>query len=99
MSLTMYLLLSSALFCIGLFGLLTRRNPIAALLSIEIMANAANINLIAFSRYTPGGTGQVFALFLLALTVAEVVIGISIVLLLFRTHKGARLELASEFRN
>lgn len=93
------LLLAAGLFSIGLYGLLTRRTAIGALVSIEVMANAANINLIVFSRLQGGSVGQVTALFLLALTVAEVVVGVAIVLLLFRTHKDSRLELASEFKH
>ncbi|HEY6560452.1 MAG TPA: NADH-quinone oxidoreductase subunit NuoK [Polyangiaceae bacterium] len=99
MTLTPYLLLAAALFCVGLYGLLTRRSALGALISIELMANAANINLVACSRSQSGGFAQVFALFLLALTVAEVVIGIAIVLLLFRTHKDAELTLARDFKH
>lgn len=94
-----YLLLAAGLFSIGLYGLLTRRSAIGALVSIELMANAANLNLVALGGLQGGGFGQVFALFLLALTVAEVVIGIAIVMLLFRTHKDSQLELANDFKH
>ena len=82
------LLLAALLFSIGVFGLLTRRNAVGILLSVELMANAVNINLVAFSRVHGGATGQVFALFAIALTVAEVAIGLALVILLARTRKS-----------
>ena len=81
------LLLAALLFSIGVFGLLTRRNAIGVLLSIELMANAVNINLVAFSRVHGGATGQVFALFAIALTVAEVSIGLALVILMARQRR------------
>jgi NADH-quinone oxidoreductase subunit K len=81
------LLLAALLFAIGVFGLLTRRNAIGILLSVELMANAVNINLVAFSRVHGGATGQVFALFAIALTVAEVAIGLALVILMARQRK------------
>jgi NADH-quinone oxidoreductase subunit K len=81
------LLLAALLFAIGVFGLLTRRNAIGILLSVELMANAVNINLVAFSRLHGGATGQVFALFAIALTVAEVAIGLALVILMARQRK------------
>ena len=82
-----YLLLGGLLFSIGLYGVLSRTNMIAILLSLELMANAVNINLVAFSRFNGDLIGQGVALFSVALTVAEVVVGLSIVILLYRTHK------------
>ena len=79
-----YLLLSSAMFCIGLFGVLTRRNALYFLMSVELMLNAANINLIAFSFQWGNLTGQTFALFTIALAAAEVAVGIGIILVLYR---------------
>jgi len=79
-----YLLLSSAIFCIGLFGVLTRRNALYFLMSVELMLNAANINLIAFSFQWGNLTGQTFALFTIALAAAEVAVGIGIILVLYR---------------
>jgi len=93
------LTLSSALFCLGLYGLLTRRHAVGILLSIEIMANAANLNFVAFSRFSGSNYGQVFALFVLGLTVAEVAVGLSLVLLLFRSHKDALVDLAHDLRH
>jgi len=98
MTLSTCLLLATALFSIGVYGLLSRRQAIAVLLSVELMANAANICFVAFSRYRGGETGQVFALFALAITVAEVAVGLAIVILLYRSHGDTRLELASEMK-
>jgi NADH-quinone oxidoreductase subunit K len=79
-----YMLLSAAVFCIGLFGILTRRNALFFLMSVELMLNAGAINLVAFSQYHGNLTGQVFTLFVMALAAAEVAIGIGIILVLFR---------------
>lgn len=79
-----YLLLSAAVFCIGLFGVLIRRNALVFLMSIELMINAANINLVAFAFVYGNITGQTFVLFLTALAAAEVAVGIGIILALNR---------------
>jgi len=79
-----YLLLAAAVFCIGLFGVLTRREALYFLMSVELMLNAANINLVAFSLYWGDLTGQTFALFLIALAAAEVAVGIGIILVVYR---------------
>ncbi len=81
---TYYVVLSAAVFCIGVFGVLTRRNALIFLMSVELMLNAANINLVAFSRLFGNLTGQVFSLFVMALAAAEVAIGIGIILVLYR---------------
>ncbi len=93
------LLLTSALFCIGIYGIVTRRNAIALLLSAELMINAVTINLVTFSRFSEGVTGQVFAVFTIALTVAEVVVGLAIVILLFRWRREIRVDSANELRH
>ncbi len=98
MDLSAYLLLSAALFSLGLFGVLTRRNAVSVLASIELMANAANLNLAAFARFRGEATGQVFALFSTAITVAEVVVGLSLVILLYRSRGNVLLENASELK-
>jgi F420H2 dehydrogenase subunit K len=84
--LSWYLIVSAALFSLGLFGMMTRRNAIALLMSIELMLNAANINLVAFSSYLQGHTlvGQVFALFVITLAAAEAAVGIAIVINVYR---------------
>ena len=97
MTLQTCLLLAIALFCVGLYGLLTRRHAVAMLLAIELMANAANLAFAAFG-YFMAGAGQTFVLFSLAITVAEVAIGLALVLLLYRRHGDTVLELASEAR-
>ncbi|WEL20958.1 MULTISPECIES: NADH-quinone oxidoreductase subunit NuoK [unclassified Halorhabdus] len=79
-----YLLLSAAVFAIGVFGVLTRRNALIFLMSVELLLNAANINFVAFSLHYGNLTGQVFALFVMALAAAEVAVGIGIILVLYR---------------
>ena len=74
-------------FCIGLFGVVTRRNTIGILLGIELMLNAVNINLVAFARFSGDVTGMVFTLFTICITVAEVALGLAIVILLFRVRR------------
>jgi NADH-quinone oxidoreductase subunit K len=83
-----YLLLSAAMFCIGVFGVLVRRNALLFLMSVELMLNAANINLVAFALLYGNLTGQVFALFVIALAAAEVAIGIGIILALNRNFES-----------
>ena len=93
------LLLTSGLFCVGIYGLVTRRNAIAMLLSAELMINAVTINLVAFSRLAGDVTWQVFAVFTIALTVAEVVVGLAIVILLFRRRREIAIDSANELRH
>jgi NADH-quinone oxidoreductase subunit K len=93
-----FLLLSAVLFSIGVFGVLTRRNAVGILLSVELMANAVNVNLVAFGRLHGGPTGQIFALFAIALTVAEVALGLALVLLLARTQRTADVDEARQLR-
>jgi len=84
-----YLLLAAALFCIGIYATLSRRNAIGILMGVELMLNAANLNLIAFWRYvTPGQlTGQVFVLFVIALAAAEAAVGLALVISLYRQRQ------------
>ena len=96
--LSAYLSLAAVVFCIGLYGVLTRKNIIAILLSLELMANAVNINLIAFSRFSEDLLGQALALFAIALTVAEVVVGLAIVILIYRTHADIDADSPSALR-
>ena len=93
-----YLLLATAVFCIGLFGILTRRNALLFLMSVELMLNAANINLVAFSAYWGNVTGQTFSLFTMALAAAEVAVGIGIILVLYRNLNDVDVTLAKEMR-
>ena len=92
MGLQPYLVLAAIVFSIGLFGVMTRRNTIGILLGIELMLNAVNINLVAFSRFRGDDTGMVFTLFAICITVAEVALGLAIVILLFRTRRSASAD-------
>lgn len=87
---TQYLILAAALFSIGLFGVITRRNTIGILMSLELMFNAANINLVAFSKFIKGAvlSGQIFAIFIVVVAAAEATIGLAIVLLVYRNWRG-----------
>jgi NADH-quinone oxidoreductase subunit K len=87
MGLQAYLTLAAVVFCIGLFGVMTRRNTIGILLGIELMLNSVNINLVAFARHLGDVTGMVFAVFTICITVAEAALGLAIVILLFRVRR------------
>lgn len=96
MLLNQFLLLGAALFSIGVYGVLARRNGVMVLMSIELILNAVNINLIAFGAQNGTVAGQVFALFVIAIAAAEVGVGLAIVLLLYRNRQSIDLdELAS----
>lgn len=84
--LSWYLILAAALFCIGLFGVLSRRNAIAILLGIELMLNAVNINLVAFWRYLDPAkmAGQAFAVVVFAVAAAEVAVGLALIISVYR---------------
>ena len=87
MGLQAYLVLAATVFCIGLFGVVTRRNTIGILLGIELMLNAVNINLVAFSHFSGNATGMIFTLFTICITVSEAAIGLALVILLFRVRR------------
>ena len=89
MGLQAYLTLAAALFTIGLFGVVSRRNTIGILLGIELMLNAVNINLVAFARFQGSVAGMVFAVFTICITVAEVALGLALVILIFRIRRTA----------
>lgn len=86
MMLTSYLALAGVLFSIGLYGVLTKRNAVIVLFSIELMLNAVNINLVAFSKYgmVPNITGQIFTLFSITIAAAEAAVGLAILIALYR---------------
>ena len=96
------LLLSSALFCIGLMGALARSNTILVLLGIELMLNAANLNFIAFWRYSPGGSspaaGVIFVIFAIAVAAAEAAVGLALVIAVYRHQKNIRLQDANRLK-
>lgn len=93
-----YLVLSAAVFSIGLYGLLTRENALFFLMSVELMLNAANINFIAFSAQWGNLTGQTFSLFVMALAAAEVAVGIGIILVLYRNFNDVDVTVPQEMR-
>jgi NADH-quinone oxidoreductase subunit K len=89
-----FLVLAAGLFCIGLFGVLSRRNAIGILMGIELMLNAVNINLVAFWRYLNPAqlTGQVFAIFVFAVAAAEVAVGLALVIAIYRNRDTVMVE-------
>jgi NADH-quinone oxidoreductase subunit K len=95
---TYYMVLSAAVFCAGLFGILTRRNALMFLMSVELMLNAANVNFVAFAYHHGNLTGQTFALFTMALAAAEVAIGIGIILVLYRNFGDVDVSIANTMR-
>ena len=94
MELMHYLALAAILFSIGFFGVLTRRNAIAILMSLELMFNAVNINLVAFNRFiTPEAyVGQIFAIFVIVIAAAEATVGLAIVILIYRNWRGIDVD-------
>ena len=94
MTLAHYLFVSGLLFIIGVFGVLTRRNIIGILMSIELMFNAANLNFVAFNRFLhPNAlTGQVFALFSITIAAAEIVVGLALILAIYRNLQTIYVE-------
>ncbi|MDQ0218495.1 NADH-quinone oxidoreductase subunit NuoK [Peribacillus cavernae] len=92
--LSAYLVLALVLFCIGLYGALTKRNTIIVLISIELMLNAVNINLVAFSKYgmTPSITGQIFSLFAITVAAVEAAVGLAILMALYRNRKTVNID-------
>jgi NADH-quinone oxidoreductase subunit K len=90
MQLMHFLTLAAILFGIGFYGILTRRNAIAILMSLELMFNAVNINLIAFNRFVSPGefVGQIFAIFVIVVAAAEATVGLAIVILIYRNWRS-----------
>ena len=93
-----YLILGAFLFCTGVYGVLARRNGVLVLLSVELMLNAVNINLVAFSAFTRDISGQVFALFVITIAAAEVGVGLAIVLLIYRNMKSPDLDRVDQLK-
>lgn len=89
-----FLIVAAALFSLGVYGLLVRRNAVMVLLAVELMLNAVNINLIAFESVlrTPEALGQIFSIFVITVAAAEVGIGLAIVLLIFRNRRTANVD-------
>ncbi len=94
MELNLILLLAAALFCIGIYGLVTSRNAVRVLMSIELLLNAVNLNLIGFSNYLDGLEikGQVFAVFVITVAAAEAAVGLAIILAIYRNKDTVDME-------
>jgi len=94
MHLSDYITLAAVLFCIGIYGALTRRNAIAVLMSIELMLNAVNINLVSFSYFlnSPLLQGQIFTIFVITVAAAEMTVGLAIILAIYRSHDKINLD-------
>ena len=98
MSIEWYLVLSALIFSIGAGGVLVRRNPLVLLLCIELMLNAGNLALVAFSRMHGGQAGQVFALIVMVIAACEVVIGLGIIVAMYRNRLPIDVDEMSELR-
>jgi len=92
MLLNEYLFLAAFLFAAGVYGVLARRNAVLVLMSVELILNAVNINLVAFGAFRNSPVGQVFALFVIAIAAAEVGVGLAIVLLIYRNRRSIDLS-------
>ena len=98
MLLNQFLLLGAVLFCIGVYGVIARKNAVMVLMSIELILNSVNINLLAFSLYNGNVDGNVFALFIIAVAAAEVGVGLALVLLVYRNRRSIALDELSEMK-
>jgi NADH:ubiquinone oxidoreductase subunit K len=93
-----FLLLGAVLFCIGVFGVIARRNAVMVLMSVELILNAVNLNLIAFALMHGAVDGQIFALYVIAVAAAEVGVGLAMVILVYRNRRSISLDELSEMR-
>ena len=93
-----FLLLGALLFCMGVYGVLTRKNAVMVLLSIELILNSVNINLLAFSTKWANVDGNTFALYIIAIAAAEVGVGLAMVLLVYRNRRSISLDELSEMK-
>jgi NADH:ubiquinone oxidoreductase subunit K len=98
MDVSWFVVLSAFIFCIGIAGVLTRRNPLVVLLCLELMLNAGNLALIAFARMYGGQDGQVFALIVMVIAACEVVIGLGIIVAMYRRRLPIDVDEMSELR-
>jgi NADH-quinone oxidoreductase subunit K len=98
MSVSWYLVLSALIFCIGLAGVLTRRNPLVVLLSLELVLNAGNLALVAFSRMWGNADGQIFALIVMVVAACEVVIGLGLIVSMYRNRIPIDVDELSELQ-
>jgi NADH:ubiquinone oxidoreductase subunit K len=93
-----FLLLAAVLFSIGVYGVLARRNAVMVLMSIELVLNAVNLNLVAFALMNDDIDGQVFALYVIAVAAAEVGVGLAMVLMIYRNRRSISLDELSEMK-
>jgi NADH:ubiquinone oxidoreductase subunit K len=98
MDIAWFLVLSAFIFCIGVAGVMTRRNPLVVLLCLELMLNAGNLALVAFSRMVGNGEGQIFALVVMVIAACEVVIGLGIIVAMYRGRLPIDVDEMSELR-
>jgi NADH:ubiquinone oxidoreductase subunit K len=93
-----FLLLAAVIFCIGVYGVVARRNAVLVLMSVELILNSVNLNLVAFSLMNNTIDGQVFALFVIAIAAAEVGVGLAMVLMVYRNRRSISLDGLSEMK-
>jgi len=98
MDIAWFVILSAFIFCIGMAGVLTRRNPLVILLCLELMLNAANLALIAFGRMHGSGDGQIFALIVVVVAACEVVVGLGLIVAIYRRRLPIDVDELSELR-
>jgi NADH-quinone oxidoreductase subunit K len=98
LDITWYLVLSAFLFAIGVAGVIARRNPLVVLLCLELMLNAGNLALVAFSRMHGGAGGQVFALIVMVIAACEVVVGLGVIVAMYRNRLPIDIDEMSELR-
>jgi len=98
MLINQFLLLGAALFCIGVYGVLTRKNAVMVLMSVELILNSVNLNLLAFSQRWGSVDGQTFALYIIAVAAAEVGVGLAMVILIYRNRRSIALDELSEMK-
>ena len=97
-SLNWYLMLSSLLFCIGIMGVLLRRNAIIILMCIEIMLNSVNLLLVAFSAYSGNNDGQVFVFFIMVVAAAEVAVGLALMMSIYRNIASTDINILNKMK-
>ena len=94
-----YILLSTVLFCIGVMGVLLRRNAIIIFMSVELMLNAVNLLLVAFSSYWNDPAGQVFVFFVMVVAAAEVAVGLAILVMIYRNTGSTDIDVLNKLKN
>ena len=92
LAINQFLLLGAVLFCIGVYGVIARRNAVMVLMAVELILNAVNLNLLAFALMHGNADGHVFALYIIAMAAAEVGVGLALVLLVYRNRRSIALD-------